>query len=334
MKRRLGVRRPKEPEISPQDLVLEAPLTSYAILVLLLSTAFVLFRLVTVAPKSSHWETSSLDRLLSRTVSPSVRVIECPDRKLVLHPALSAAELRLLEEQLDSKDLVRYHFGTYQVSWPEYLGFLLQGFFALACLWFLFSWASGEWTEKRARWVVPRKLTAFACLYATYGIGAWLGWFWLSPYPFFVMFLALCVFGRWAHLLPRDLLLPENRSAKRCKPSYLTVTSAPPGLGPKKQMTKRSNLKVGLLEDSQKERFFSDWMARVAEENPFVMQILLQRHGLRTLLEILDEFYDNGQLCIPEGEIFETLIHHSGSREQLLAQLRAVATRASVRSRS
>lgn len=146
---------------------------------------FCLF-LFALSPMVKHFLASS--KLVPlKTVTPMGAVSASAKRLegtgLVLHPSISAPEEHILRSQLESG------LQTVEIvpTWPEYVGLGLAGLFLLGCLWIGYSLACGEWDQYRAAYVCQGKLAALEAALFTYGIGALLGWVWLSPWPFLAM---------------------------------------------------------------------------------------------------------------------------------------------------
>lgn len=109
---------------------------------------------------------------------------------LVLHSSDSPEEHVILRSQLESPDQMVELVPT----WPEYLGFSLAGLFLLATLrmGYLFACWAGTGSAPPHD---PGGWTALEASLLTYGVGALLGWFWLSPWPFLAMGLACRIYA-------------------------------------------------------------------------------------------------------------------------------------------
>lgn len=116
-------------------------------------------------------------------LSPPARHL--PGSRLVFLPRLSPGERTILQSQLEPNNNV--HAVELRPTWPEYLGIILAGLFVVVSVQVGYALAARDLAGLRTVFVSAQSLIALEAALFTYAVGALLGWYWLSPWPFLAM---------------------------------------------------------------------------------------------------------------------------------------------------
>lgn len=151
---------------------------------------------------------------LRHIVDSRIRLVEGPDCHILVTPQLDKPRQLLLNTILTEKGL-KVHSIQVQDDWPEFAGYGLWFLFGFLCLTYFAIWCEGEWTEEQRDTISTDRVMVMASVFGSYGLAATLGWVWLTPWPFWMMALALCLAPRCKYFVPLQ--------AGSKKPSWIWV---------------------------------------------------------------------------------------------------------------